>query len=125
MPSRPSTILMVEDEMPILKLMNLILSELGFCLLMASDGSQALDLCRNHSAPINLLVTDIQMPPHMNGLKLAHAVRDLRPGIHVLYISGYNSIYERILEEVDGIRTWFLQKPFTSMQLVAAVEKAM
>jgi two-component system, cell cycle sensor histidine kinase and response regulator CckA len=82
------TILLVDDHSSIRKLLGSILKSEGYAVLEAEDGRQALDLCHQYGEPIHLLLTDIIMP-EMNGHMLAEQIVILRPGIQILYMSGY------------------------------------
>ena len=87
-PPPRETVLIVDDHPPIRKLLAAILKSDGYAVLEAKDGREALELCRHHRDTIHLLLTDIVMP-HMNGPVLAKQVVMLRPGIQILYMSGY------------------------------------
>lgn len=120
---RPS-ILLVDDEEPIRKLMRVVLADTGFRILQAGSSDEAMDVLESHGASVHLVVTDIQMPPGMDGLSLAETVRRRYPALPVLFISGYSHFYSRLAEILDQGRTWFLQKPFSPYQLVEAVKQA-
>lgn len=122
-PLSPS-ILVVDDEEPIRKLMKVVLADSGFRILQAASSDEALGMLEIHGESIHLVVTDIQMPPGMDGLSLVEAVRRRRPDLPVLFISGYSHLYGRLSDVVDQARTWFLQKPFSPYQLVEAVRQA-
>jgi PAS domain S-box-containing protein len=119
-PERGSeTILLVEDEMVVRRLVAEILETTGYTVLQAGDGPSGLELLRRHSDPIDLLLTDVVMPG-MSGPEVAQAVTSMRPGTHVLYMSGYtDSAIDRhgVLE--PGIA--FLQKPFSADDLTGRV----
>ena len=109
-PTGEETILLVEDELVVRRLVAEILESNGYSVLQAGDGPSALELLRRHTGPLDLLVTDVVMPG-MSGPEVAGAVAAMRPGTQVLYISGYtdSSIgHHGVLE--PGIA--FLQKPF-------------
>jgi DNA-binding response OmpR family regulator len=96
-----------------------ILETTGYAVLQASDGPSALELLRRDSYPIDLLLTDVVMPG-MSGPEVAHAVTTMRPGTHVLYMSGYTDSaigHHGVLE--PGIA--FLQKPFSAQDLTSKV----
>ena len=103
-------ILVVEDEAAIRGLMRETLEQSGYAVLEASDGNEALDLCRRRTGPIHLLVTDLIMP-RMGGAEVAARLTALRPGLKVLYLSGYTE--DALVRQgvLDG-QTHFLQKPF-------------
>jgi DNA-binding response OmpR family regulator len=119
-PERGSeTILLVEDELVVRRLVAEILETTGYTVLQAGDGPSGLELLRRHSDPIALLLTDVVMPG-MSGPEVAQAVTSMRPGTHVLYMSGYtDSAIDRhgVLE--PGIA--FLQKPFSADDLTGRV----
>jgi CheY-like chemotaxis protein len=113
------TILLVEDEAVERQLVAEILETTGYAVLQASDGPSALELLRRDSYPIDLLLTDVVMPG-MSGPEVAHAVTTMRPGTHVLYMSGYTDSaigHHGVLE--PGIA--FLQKPFSAQDLTSKV----
>jgi CheY-like chemotaxis protein len=110
------TILLVEDEEIVRVLAARVLGSLGYKVLEAADGLEALDVCRHHEGPIDLVVTDVVMPG-MTGTELAKALDSVLPDSPVLFISGYTGgalIEHGVLEE--GMA--FLQKPF-SRELLA------
>jgi PAS domain S-box-containing protein len=113
------TILLVEDEPGILRLARNVLGRLGYTVLTAADGVEALELARRHEGPIDLVVTDIVMP-RMGGRELAAALAALRPTLRVLYSSGFvaDSFGEGLDESVD-----LLQKPYAPGELAARVRK--
>lgn len=121
LPQGTGTILLAEDEPLVRDFTALALRAQGFTVLEASDGGQALRLARETSGPIDLLVTDVVMPI-MGGKELALKVRLERPGLKVLFISGYT---DRVL--IDGPEgnagVGFLQKPFTPLSLSRRVNE--
>jgi CheY-like chemotaxis protein len=113
------TILLVEDETVVRQLVAEILETSGYAVLQAGDGPSALELLRRHSDPIDLLLTDVVMPG-MSGPDVAAAVASLRPGTHLLYMSGYTDsaiVHHGVLEP----GTAFLQKPFSADDLTRKV----
>jgi len=109
------TILLCEDEEGIRKLVHKMLARQGYRVLEAETPEQALEVARQHGQAIDLLLTDLVMP-HLSGLELAKAVRDLRPAAKVVYMSGYTD--NRITHNwVLDPETAFLQKPFTAADL--------
>lgn len=121
---RAPSILLVDDEDSIRRLMKAVLAETGFRILTAGSSDEALGVLAVHGESVRLVVTDIQMPPGMDGLSLAEAVRRRRPDLPVLFISGYSHFYSRLSGLLEEGRTWFLQKPFSPLQLVQAVRQA-
>jgi hypothetical protein len=111
-------VLVVEDEAGIRALMRKILQRQGYHVLEAESGQVAIQTAEKHAGEIHLLITDLMMP-EMNGRELAERVVKLRPGMRILYVSGFtddSSIYREPLPP----GTMFLQKPFT---LGALLEK--
>jgi two-component system, cell cycle sensor histidine kinase and response regulator CckA len=82
------TVLLVEDEPVVLRLARDLLAENGYRVLAASSGSDALSIARKETEIIHMLITDVVMP-EMSGPELADRMRKLRPGMRVLYMSGY------------------------------------
>jgi two-component system cell cycle sensor histidine kinase/response regulator CckA len=113
------TILLVEDEAIVRQLVGEMLKRNGYTVLQAGDGPSALELLRRHSDPVELLITDVVMPG-MSGRDVANAVTAMRPGIQVLYTSGYTDSVIGPHGVLDaGIA--FLQKPFSVDDLVRKV----
>jgi two-component system cell cycle sensor histidine kinase/response regulator CckA len=115
------TVLVVEDEDGVRALTRESLLRRGYRVLDARDSLEALQLCEETEGPIHLLVTDVVMPK-MNGRELAEHVAVLRPGIRVLFMSGYTQdaiIHRGVLNE----ETEFLEKPFTPDGLARKVRK--
>jgi two-component system cell cycle sensor histidine kinase/response regulator CckA len=111
MPHGTETILIVEDELAVKKMVRGILARLGYAVLEAANGQEALDICGSCVDPIHLMVTDVVMPG-MAGPDLARAVKILRPETRIIFMSGYteSSMLHHELIEPDAN---FLQKPFT------------
>src|SRR5207237_8158030 len=83
------TVLVVDDEPAVRVVTKRILQRSGYAVLEAAGGVEALDTLREHPGPIHLLLTDVIMP-EMNGREVAQRVRRQRPGIRVVYMSGYS-----------------------------------
>jgi CheY-like chemotaxis protein len=105
------TILLVEDEESVRTLSHRALSRLGYQVLAAPSGADALRVAERHGGPIHLVLTDVVMPG-IGGRELVRQLGAIRPGTKVLYISGYSD--EAIARHgVLDPGTAFLQKPFT------------
>ena len=123
LPGGSETILLVEDEEGVRDLAGRILELKGYKVVTALNPTEAVQVCERHEGPIHLLLTDVVMPT-MSGRKLAEHLAFLRPGLEVLYMSGYtdNAIVSHgILEE----STPFLQKPFTPDALARKVREVL
>jgi two-component system, cell cycle sensor histidine kinase and response regulator CckA len=109
------TILLVEDEESILKMAKVMLTRLGYQVIPARKPDQAIEIARQHSREIHLLMTDVVMP-EMNGRELSRAIQLSCPDIKVLFMSGYTaSVIEHHGVLKEGIN--FIQKPFTKKEL--------
>jgi signal transduction histidine kinase len=119
-PGRAATILLVEDEDLVRRLARQLLQQAGYEVLEASRAETALELAARHSGPIELLLTDVMMPG-LSGPQLAARVVAARPGIRVLYVSGYS---EELLLKSSSLQpaAGFLAKPFTGDGLRRKVE---
>lgn len=121
LPKQPARLLFVEDEPRVRRLMLEALRRDGHEVLEAGDGREALALARSLTEPLDLLVTDVMMP-RMGGRELARALRALRPGIRVLFISGYPD--DAMLDPGDGLDgADYLQKPFPPAALTRRVRE--
>jgi two-component system cell cycle sensor histidine kinase/response regulator CckA len=117
--SGTETILLVEDEEAVRRLVRRTLEQQGYQLVVAASGTEALEMAKNHPGPIQLVITDVVMP-QMGGQQLAERLKALRPEIQVLYVSGYTeSAVARSGSLAKG--DTFLQKPFTPLALVRRV----
>ena len=116
------TILVVEDADGVRQLVCRSLTALGYAVIAASGGEEALQLAST-GTPIDLLLTDVVMPK-MNGVELAQRLRDSRPLVPVLFMSGYDDGLRRRRMAKEHLLT-LLQKPFTAEELHQAVRKAL
>jgi len=119
MPTGDETLLLVEDDDGVRALARHVLQSLGYNLLEASDGREALRLAQSHGGPIHLVVSDVVMP-HLGGRELAEKLDGVRPGLRVLFLSGYtdDAVIRHGILEADVA---FLQKPFTPSALAEKV----
>jgi signal transduction histidine kinase/ActR/RegA family two-component response regulator len=115
------TLLVVEDDGPIRGLLARALATRGYRVLEAADGEQAVAVARQHDGAIALLLTDVVMP-RVSGPETARRVRDVCPGIPVIYMSGYTA--DALADSAAVEAEAFLSKPFTpdeAARLVRAV----
>jgi CheY-like chemotaxis protein len=117
------SVLLVEDELPVLEMGADSLRLLGYTVYMANTPSDALAIAATHQGEFNLLITDVVMP-EMNGATLAERIAHLQPDIRCLYMSGYpaNFVTQRGVLQA-GVH--FISKPFTQQQLAVAVRRAL
>jgi two-component system cell cycle sensor histidine kinase/response regulator CckA len=113
------TVLVVEDEEAVRRLVLAALEGNGYRVLVAGDGVEALKLISSHSGPLDLMITDLAMPG-MSGVELARKVRERLEGIEVLFISGYA---EELRQSGEIEEARFLQKPFAPKVLVRKVRE--
>jgi two-component system cell cycle sensor histidine kinase/response regulator CckA len=121
--SHLETILVVEDEAGIRALVRKILRRQGYDVLEASNGDEALAICREHPGQIDLLITDVIMP-EVGGRELVDRFHEMRRDAKVLYVSGYTddaTIYSGKFPP----GTAFLQKPFTLGALLDKVKEVL
>jgi len=111
-------ILVADDEALIRNLVTLLLQQVGYFVLSAADGHEGLELSRTYPGKIDLLITDVNMP-RMNGTDLCAHLREERPGIKVLVMSGAD--ISEILRKNANMP--FLPKPFDGETLKAAVRE--
>jgi PAS domain S-box-containing protein len=117
------TVLLVEDQEAVRRLAQAMLVDLGYRVLEAPSAAAALELARRHSGAIHLLLTDVVMP-QMGGRELAVMLRALRPGIRVLFMSGYTEDVIARHGELEA-RARLLEKPFTFEALGREVRAAL
>ncbi len=117
------TILLVEDEKGVRDLAREYLTEAGYIVLEAENAEQALRVARESTAKIDLLFTDVVMAG-ISGRQLAEQMQQLRPGLRVLYMSGYTD--EAIVHHgILGRGMALLQKPFTLNSLALKIRETL
>jgi CheY-like chemotaxis protein len=117
------TILLVEDEARVRKLILDVLTGRGYHVLEATRGEEALRICKAHCKEIDLAVVDVVMP-EMNGPDLMRQLQPICPHIHVLYISGYTD-EAMVHHGIADSGAAFLQKPFVPDQLARKVREVL
>ncbi len=121
-PGARRTVLLAEDEELVRGLAVRILERAGFTVHAAASGSEALVLHEELAAPVDLLVTDMVMPG-LNGRDLAERLRSARPGLPIVFMSGYSEDAPTLDPDAAGVT--FLAKPFPLDALVEAAEQAL
>ncbi|MCX8155373.1 MAG: ATP-binding protein [Verrucomicrobiae bacterium] len=107
------TILMVDDEDLVLTMAQMVLSSFGYRVLTANCGEKALEIVQNASEKIDLVITDLVMP-RMGGRELIEHLRRISPDLRIIYSSGF-------VRPATEDEEFYLQKPFTSKELLAKV----
>jgi CheY-like chemotaxis protein len=100
-----------------------VLKGLGYTVLEASDGLDALRAAGEHAGPVHLAITDLAMPA-MGGGRLADKLARMRPGAQVLYISGYSN-GEGTPIEAAGPNMHVLERPFSATTLAQKVKEVL
>lgn len=114
-----ATILVVEDDSQIRRIMARTLRAHGWSVLEAENGEDALDVAGNHAAPVHAIVSDVKMP-NMGGLELVFHFRRWYPGVRALLVSGDPHVVGT--GGSAGEHVTLLAKPFTPETLVQAVQ---
>ena len=112
------TILVVEDENAIRKLVCSMLLQGGYTVCEASDGHEAFELMQARLKPVDLVLTDIIMP-QMSGTELAQRLTETHPSVPVLFMSGFCE--DPAVQNVECASARFLAKPFSSNALLDKV----
>ncbi len=118
-PLKTKTILVVDDEPVVRKLIQYCLKRRGFVVLEAASGAAALEICQTHRGEIALALIDVIMPG-IHGPQLVRCLNKLNPEIPVLYMSGFPHI-----EAMNRGMADFISKPFTSDSLLARIREVM
>lgn len=118
------TILLVEDEDMVRGLLMAVLPSLGYSVLQAADGPQALRVAAQHAGPIHLLLTDVVMPGGMSGSDVSRELTILRPEMRTLYMSGYTED-SAVRQEVVRQGAALLHKPFSTTALGSRIREVL
>jgi PAS domain S-box-containing protein len=118
---RGETVLIVEDEPAMREVTRRILSRSGYHVIVAASGHEAIEIAARHTGDIDVLLTDVVMP-RMLGKEAAERIRALRPGVQVLFMSGYA---QGVLDcrGVVEVGVNLIQKPFSEAQLLVTLRQ--
>lgn len=116
------TVLLVEDDPMVREVTRDLLRSAGFKVLEADHVHNALQLSERHEGPIDLLLTDVMMPG-MGGRNVANELLVVRPGMKVLFMSGYTA--ELLSQQGVSVGKALLRKPFTPQELTEKVREAL
>jgi|GEM_PF-2731855 len=120
---RGATVLVVEDDEQVRALAVTLIEGLGYACITAADGPQALAAVAG-GAPIDLLMTDVVMPGGLDGWQLAREFRRIRPGIPVLYVSGYTDAFRNRDGQLEP-GEYLLAKPYAKSDILRALQSAL
>jgi len=116
------TVLLVEDEDPTREAVHRTLVRAGYKVMEARNGVEALELARTHQGEIDLVLTDSMMP-EMGGAELARQLREARPEIRIVMMSGYTE--DAIVSDTGVLDRFFIEKPFTRADLMLVIRAAL
>jgi CheY-like chemotaxis protein len=118
------TILLVDDEETIRRMVKSVLQRASYDVIEAETGVQALSVWESHKERVKLLLTDMVMPDGVTGRELAQRLQRAKPGLNVIYTSGYELDAAALRDTREGgVR--FLQKPYDMRRLLETVQAAM
>jgi two-component system cell cycle sensor histidine kinase/response regulator CckA len=119
-----ANILLVEDEETVRNVVRRTLTSTGHKVLEAENGAMAMQIARTAATPIHLLLTDIVVSGDMNGFQLAQQLRRELPCLKIIFMSGYTQ--QKLTKMNSDLPVeFFLQKPFSSQQLLETVQLAL
>lgn len=118
------TLLLLEDEPLVMKLLRHMLKR--YDLIAVTTGEEALQAFDNPDRPVDLLITDVRLPPHLSGIQVALRIRSVRPLFPIVLMSGYplgawRGADGADLEQLGSESVILLQKPFQTEALLGAV----
>ena len=123
LPRGTETVLVVEDEDAVRLIVRRVLRDQGYAILEARDGNEALRVCAQKGDTIDLVLSDVIMPG-MGGRELSRALAVSRPGLPILFMSGYNDDGDLTGSGTDNAAS-VLAKPFTAETLATQVREAL
>jgi two-component system cell cycle sensor histidine kinase/response regulator CckA len=115
--SNRGLILVVEDEVSILRGATLAVAKSGFRAIIVENGAAGLEEFLSHADEIDLVLADVVMPI-MDGITMVQEIRKARPDVRVLLMTGY---LDKIVTPIDGAQFRFIRKPFLIEDLVRAI----
>jgi CheY-like chemotaxis protein/two-component sensor histidine kinase len=123
LPKGNETILYAEDEGSVRELVSEYLTSLGYRVLPASDGVNAMQVAQSHPGKIDLLLTDMMMP-RLGGRELAEELRKIIPALRVVFVSGYVG-HSLVAKNLELPNTYFLPKPFSMQSLAKTIREGL
>jgi two-component system cell cycle sensor histidine kinase/response regulator CckA len=122
-PRGSGTILLAEDEQEVREVAREFLESGGYTVLEARDGTEALHIAEQHTGALDLLVTDMVMPG-ISGQQLATRIVETRPGLRVIFMSGYSE-YAAVEAAQSDSAMKLLTKPFSRALILRAVQDSL
>jgi len=123
-PRGTETILLVEDDLAVQMVTKVTLTRLGYQVLVAGNGHQALRIWQERKRDIQLVLTDMIMPEGLSGKDIAQQFKKDRPGIRLIFMSGYNAdIAGTDFPQAEG--DYFIGKPFEMHVLASTIRKSL
>jgi PAS domain S-box-containing protein len=122
-PRGAGTILVIEDEDDLRGAVRRMLGNSGYQILVANDGMEAIRIAATHPGPVDLLLSDVVMP-EMSGPEVAEQIKTIRPGVRVLFMSGYDQPFLASRGRL-GPRTEVMQKPFSREALLGRLRQVL
>tara|TARA_Y100000589_G_scaffold303957_1_gene316749 strand:- start:346 stop:726 length:381 start_codon:yes stop_codon:yes gene_type:complete len=123
MSDRTYRILLVDDDIHLLKLGEKIIQRLGYNVISHSKSTDALEIFRDLPNQFDLVITDYRMPD-MNGAELSREILKITPDIPIIMCSGFSSDFSEQDAHSLGI-TWFIRKPLMKKDFAELIEKAL
>ena len=121
MVERPTTVLIAEDEKPMLRLLERVLKQQDFRVLLAADGEEAIDVYRSNNQDIDVVLLDIGLPK-IGGLEVFLEMKEQNPDVRVLVVSGFFAPTVKSKLSDAGIKH-FLAKPYALTEVVEALRE--
>ena len=119
-PRWQGTVLVIDDELAVLKLASRMMTRFGFEVLIAPGGREALELVARHPAEISLVLLDLSMPD-MDGMETCRQLQQIKPGVRVIASSGYAE--QECIELFQGLQVaGFVQKPYSLVTMKAKLQ---
>jgi DNA-binding NtrC family response regulator len=122
-PLRQPTVLVVDDEATVRRMVARILRDGGYEVIEAGDGLEALKVVEESLWPVDLVLTDIKMPV-LDGIRLGQAIADVRPELPLAYMSGFGPEVTHMLR-ADLLEACFISKPFSADALLTLVRRCL
>lgn len=117
-----STVLVVEDEARMLRLLEIMLTAENISVLLAANGEEALDLYRNHKCDISVILLDLRLPK-ISGYDVLETVKREDPDVCVVIASGYVDENVKSRMQQSGVKH-FIDKPYNCQQLLETLQSA-